>query len=304
MKRIKCFSVIILLLFASFAIHVHAEEEANTHVHIVDYDHPISFEEIKARYTSYDAIDGNLTERLIFQSEYEEDYNKNSLSVKSYPLYVSVTNSRNKTIKWEDEISVRDFTAPVLSSTEKEISIDLSKDDVQTILSSMLTIIDNYDTTFNSFNFEGLEELEQGPGTYSLRCFVEDNSRNSSNEIILIVHCYETIQRQIASTPILIENKALDTNELLASFLQNNNIEPNYQTVQVQTSYLDNPLKQGIFQAQFIFNYPDGKQQIYQCKIVNSLVLKKKKDDKIIYISLSCILLLTALGIILYRKRC
>ncbi|MDE6047546.1 MAG: hypothetical protein K2F56_02845, partial [Anaeroplasmataceae bacterium] len=138
MKRIKYCFIFLLVLFPLFAIQAYAEEEDYTHIHIVDYDHPISFDEIKARYTSYDAVDGNLTDRLVFQSEYETDYEKNSLSVKSYLLYISVTNSRNKTIKWEDEISVRDFTAPVLSYTEREISIDFSKENILDVLSSVL----------------------------------------------------------------------------------------------------------------------------------------------------------------------
>lgn len=302
MKRIKyCFWL--FFLFPLLMIQAHAEEEIYTHVHIVNYDNPLSFDEIKARYTSYDAVDGNLTDRLIFHSDYEQDYLENRLSIKSYSLFVSVTNSKNKTIEWEDEISVRDFTAPLLSTKEKEISIDLSKENPQETLVSYLIISDNYDTVFEHFIFEGLEDIEQGAGTYSIRCSTMDSSGNSSNEVILILHCFETIQRQIASAPILIENKALSSNELLALFLQNNTIDTAYQEVQIQTSYLDTPLKQGIYQAEFTFNYADGTQQIYQCKIINTLTIEKKKDDKIIYISLSCILLLACIGVFIYRKR-
>lgn len=299
MKKIKC--IFALLLLPLFIIQTNAEEEKiYTHVHIVDYDHPLSFDEIKARYTSYDTLDGNITDKIRFQSDYEEDFNQNELSIKNYSLLISVTNTRNHTTKWEDQISVRDFTAPIVETKDKEISIDISKEKIGDALRKQLIITDNYDTTFENCFFEGVSDV---PGSYSIVCYVKDSSGNTSNRITLFVHIYESIKRQLVLTPILLEDKALAPSELLTLFLQANTIDESYQNVEVQSTYFDTPQKEGIYQLNFVFDYVEGYQQIYQCKLINSISKKKKKDDKIIYISLGSILFLFGIGIIIYRKR-
>ncbi|MDE5856138.1 MAG: hypothetical protein K2H06_03730 [Anaeroplasmataceae bacterium] len=279
------------------------DKDSYTHVHIIDYDHPLSFEEIKSRYTSYDAIDGNLTEQIQFESAYEADYKNNTLTVKTYELDVTVTNSRNVTVKWTDEISVRDFTAPVLSSEQKEITVDIATEDVETVLIHSLTIKDNWDTEINHYEIKGLETTDQGPGTYSISCSVKDSAGNISNEVLFIVHIVESFERQISLIPIFIENTILSDTEVLALFLQKNTIDTSYKSVQVKSSYFLTPTKEGIYQAEFIFDYEDGIKKIYQCKIMNTVLEEKKKDDKIIYISLGCILILAGIGIFIYRKR-
>lgn len=303
MKKIKyCLSL--LLLFCCFTLQTKAmEDDSYTHVHIVDYDHPLSFEEIKSRYTSYDAIDGDLTNQIQFESTYEIEYINNMLSVKTYELYVSVTNSRNVTVKWTDEISVRDFTAPMICLSQEEITVDIATENVQDVLFHSFTVTDNWDTSFQQYQIKGLEATNQGPGTYTISCSVTDCSGNISNEVNITVHIVESFEKEISLTPIYIENKNLSDSELLILFLQNNTIDTNYKTVQVKSSYLLTPTKKGIYQAEFIFDYEDGSRKIYQCKIINTIFEEKKKDDKIIYISLGCILLLAGIGILIYRKR-
>lgn len=297
MKKIK---IVLILLLSLFTISIQAKEENNnTHLHVVDYDHPISFEQIKSRYSSYDSLDGDITDQLQFQSEYEEDYTNNNLYVKSYPLLVSITNSRNHTTEWKDEISVRDFSSPKLFAKENEIKIDISQEDVNDALINTLEVSDNYDTTFKNYFFEGLADT---PGTYSVRCSITDSSGNVSNEILLIVHLFETINKQIISTPILLENKVLPSSELLALFLQNNTIDTAYKSVDIRSSYFDNPQKEGIYLVEFKFDYGETIQ-IYQCKLINTVHEQKKKDELIIYISLGCILFLSIIGVVWYRKR-
>ncbi|MDE6655402.1 MAG: hypothetical protein K2J85_00250, partial [Anaeroplasmataceae bacterium] len=276
MKKNKYFLFALLLfLIPSISTKAMEEEVSYTHVHVIDYDHPISFEEIKVRYTSYDLVDGNLTSKITFYSEYESDYENNTLSVKNYELMISVTNSRNKTITWLDEISVRDFTAPILEGLEKQITIDISTEDIVELLTSTFIITDNWDKEFSKYDFKGIEALEQGPGVYSICCSVIDSSGNISNEISLIIHLEESIQRQISLTPIQIENQALSTQEVITLFLQNNTVDTGYQSVQVQSSYFDTPSKEGIYQAEFTFHYADGYKQIYQCKLINTILKEK-----------------------------
>ena len=296
-------SLLLLCPLFSFLKTKAMEEDSYTHVHIIDYDHPLSFEEIKLRYTSYDTVDGNLTDQIHFESTYETDYKNNMLSVKTYVLHISVTNSRNVTVKWTDEISVRDFTAPVLSIEQEEITVDIATEDIETVLLRSLIVKDNWDTEFNDYEIKGLEATNQGAGTYSVSCSVTDSSGNTSNEVLVTVHIVESFERQISLIPIYIENTKLSDTEILALFLQKNTVDTGYKTAQVKSSYFLTPDKEGIYQAEFIFDYEDGLKKIYQCKIINTIAEEKKKDDKIIYISFGCILFLVGLGIFVYRKR-
>ncbi|MCM1131182.1 MAG: hypothetical protein NC310_06225 [Roseburia sp.] len=304
MKRIRLVLFLSLLfpLFASFQANA-KDKDSYTHVHIIDYDHPLSFDEIKARYSSYDSIDGDLTDQIHFKSNYEADYINNTLAVKSYELNVTVTNSRNVTVQWTDEISVRDFTAPILSFEANEIFIDIATENVKSILTQSLIVKDNWDTSFEDYEIKGLEITNLEPGTYPISCTVRDSSKNVSNEVNIIIHIKKSFEKQISSNSIYIENSKLTDDELLALFLQKNSVDTSYKTVQVESSYFQTPEKEGIYQAEFIFDYEDGIKKIYQCKIINTLPEVKKKDDKIIYISLGCISILACIGIFIYRKR-
>lgn len=300
----KCKLWLLGLCILSFlTLQANAKDENDfTHLHIVDIDNPIPFEDIKTCYKAYDAKDGFITEQISFESLYETDYLSNCLKVKTYELVVTVTNSRNYTTKLYDEISVRDFTAPIITSLNQEITIDISKDTIEEILKQNLIYEDNYDEA-KHYIFEGIETAKLGVGTYSIPTYAIDNCGNISNTIIFVLHIIETIKRQISTTPIYINEPILTKEELLATFLKNEVIDTSYQTVQVKSTYLNTPHKSGIYQAEFSFLYADGLQYIYQCKIINEPKQEKKKENTLLYISLGVMTCMALIGIIIYRKR-
>ncbi len=302
MRKCKLW-IIGFCLLPFFTLPAYAKNEDDfTHLHIVDIDHPIPFEDIKACYRAYDAEDGFITEQLSFESSYETDYLANCLEVKTYELIVTVTNSRNHSTKQYDEISVRDFTSPTIASQEQEFSIDISKDSIEDILKQSLIYEDNYDEA-KHFIFEGLEEAKLGTGTYSIRTYAVDDSGNTSNVIILVLHIFETIKRRISTTPIYVKETPLTKDELITEFLKNEVVDTSYQAVQVKSNYLDTPNKIGTYQAEFSFLYADGIQYIYQCKIINEPKEEKKKENTLLYISLGTMTCIALIGIIIYRKR-
>lgn len=301
MKKNNYFLFLLLLIL--FPLKVSAESEKNIHLHIVDYDNPISFEEIKSRYKSYDFLDGDITSIIQFQSSYEDAFKKNALEVKTYDLIVSVTNSRNYTTQWLDAIEVRDFTSPTLEATQNEITIDISTEQVEKAILQFVNIEDNWDNQFENMFWEGIENCEKGPGSYIVTLWVQDTAGNLSNSISMTIHIIESIQERIASHSITIEKGDLNSSEILTEFLRLNQINLSYKKIEVTSSYFDSPHKNGIYPATIIFYGNEGKEAIYHCKIIVNLKDEKKKDDKIIYISSGIILFLLGIGIVIYRKR-
>lgn len=302
MKKI---SIILCLatLFVSSSFQGKASDQTYAHYHIIDIDHPISFEEIQNRYEAHDSIDGNITEQIVFQSDYEIDYMNQQLKVYDYPLHVSITNSRGKQRIWNDIISVRDFTAPQIFLNIDELSIDVSVENLQEKVIQNLTIVDNWDKEFFHFYWSGLEETKQGIGTYIIGIGVFDQSNNSSNMEYIKVHLFESIPKHLSSKAIYVNTTILNEEDLIQLFLKNNAINFPYKTITVTSNYLITPQKNGIYQGEFRFFNEEGILCIYQCKIINQLQKKQKKDKSIIYLSSGIMMLIFTLGIILYRKR-
>ncbi|MDE7263743.1 MAG: hypothetical protein K2N64_03695 [Anaeroplasmataceae bacterium] len=295
--------LLFFFLIFLFSIRTSAQSEQYTHLHVVNYDHPISFEEIKIRYKSYDSIDGDITKRIQFESSYEADLKNNVLEVKPYDLLVTVTNSRNFTLSWTDQIDVRDFTPPIIESTQNEISIDISTEQIEEKILQSISISDNWDKEFHTLFWEGIEDCSTGPGIYLVTLRVQDASGNFSNIVSLIISIFESIQEQITPYSITITKNQLQSAEILTEFLKYKQVDTGYQHAEVSSSYFDSPQKNGVYPASISFSYPDGKKVIYYCKIIVNLETEKKKDDIIIYISLGVILFLLVIGFIIYRKR-
>lgn len=302
MKKISILLCTCVLFFFCALQSNAAYEETYAHYHIIDIDHPLSFEEIKKRYEAYDYVDGNITESIQFESEYEQDYLLQKIKVFDYSLQVTSLNSRGKQRIWKDVISVRDFTAPILNFNTSELSIDLSTENLQQKIIEALSIEDNWDKEGFLYSFYGIEETKAGSGTYTLGISVEDQSKNRSTIKYINVSITESIQKFISKKPILVEKSNLNETALIQEFLKNTIISFPYKTIIVKSNYLEATQKQGIYQAQFEFYNEDELICIYQCKIINQFETKKKKD-KTIYLSLSIMGILFIIGMIIYRKR-
>ena len=303
MKKISFFILAVLQLFF-FAITGNAKkEEEYVHHHIVDFDHPLSFEEICARYHSFDFIDGEITETLQFKSDYEKDVANQNLKVQEYPLEIYVKNSRGYHIERQDIISVRDFTAPELSISENNIIIDSSREDIKERILTSVRISDNWDKEFSSFYWEGLEDLKNGEGTYLIGLRVADQSENISSSVYLSVTIIESIKKRIATAPIYIDKKPLTSDEIVNEFLKSNTIEFDYKTIEIQSTYFEQPTKNGIYKAEIKFFNEEDLICIYQVKIMNELQFSQQKNTRTAYIILGVLVLFISIGVFVYRKR-
>lgn len=108
--------------------------------HIVDVLQPLSLETIKARYTATDKVDGDITDRLVFETNYDPA----TTTVGSYYLLITVADHAGNTTSTADFIIVKDFEGPVV-----HLSQDVKVVEVGTVFTSedaqkLFTYSDNY----------------------------------------------------------------------------------------------------------------------------------------------------------------
>ncbi len=89
--------------------------------HFVNIDNIISIEEIESRYTAYDEVEGDVTNRLVFDTNYEPyDY-----YLGQFYITISVSDSVGNVNTIVDIIQVIDVTAPVIDVvSNKEITVN------------------------------------------------------------------------------------------------------------------------------------------------------------------------------------
>lgn len=289
---------LLIFVLCSLFVYAKAEEEAYVNYHIVNIDDPTPLEEIKNRYTSTDEIDGNITNKL----QFETDYNENDCKLGRYKLKVWVTNSSSNTTSYNDIIQVIDITAPVVEVLESELSINLNtKPDIDFFF-QYLKITDNVDTLFD-LTITNLEDLENGPGNYILNCFVTDTSNNKSLPFKFFITANQTEFETITSDIIKLKSAGVSKDEILSLFLKNNNIKSGYDSIDIETNYLTNPVKNGIYQLKVITKFKDGTSQIYYSKIEVNIEESETSDYTIPLIFLGVAVSLTFIGIIIYKKR-
>ena len=94
---------------------------AGNKTHVVSVDFPISLEQLKQRYKATDNVDGVLTNKLSFKTNYDPE----NLRLGSYYVYTSVKDDAQHQTHAMDIVLVKDFIAPelFLSETDHEVKV-------------------------------------------------------------------------------------------------------------------------------------------------------------------------------------
>lgn len=297
----KKFSLILAYFFLSlcFAI-IPTNAKKYAYVHIVDYANPTPLKEIKEKYQAKDYLDGDITNQLTFLTDYDET----TCLVKDYALIVSVTNSQNNTTVLEDIISVRDFIAPELSLIHPELTIDLSNPNYMEQIQDNLILKDNLDTEFHQIIYEGIENLEQGPGNYILKIYAIDSSTNKSKPQSLLLHAYQSITEELLTTTLEFTQTLPTEAEIIAYALQKNLISSDYETIHLESNYFSKE-KTGIYKLCINTSYKDGTFIKYYGLLKIQIKASQQNQEfpmvsLITYIILGVLFLL---GCFLYWKR-
>lgn len=297
MRKIS-FIFIFLFFFLQIKIPCLAKEFA--YVHIVDYANPTPLKEIQEKYQAKDYLDGDITKQLIFITEYDET----TCTVQDYPLTVSVTNSQMNTTILQDVISVRDFIGPEISLISSEISIDLSNPSYLEQIRNNLILTDNLDTEFHTIIYDGIENLNQGPGEYYLHIYAIDSSTNHSNSQKLLIHAYQSITEEILTSTLEFNEKPPSETDILSILLQKELIKSDYETIQLESNYFTKE-KNGVYKLCINTSYKDGTFIKYYGVLKINLKSSSKDKDSSFIAGISCIVLgtLFLFGCILYKKR-
>ncbi|MDE6584124.1 MAG: hypothetical protein K2K15_01855 [Anaeroplasmataceae bacterium] len=190
---------------------------AGNMTHFVDIDHPLSLETIKSRYTASDNVDGVITSRLHF----ETNYDPNKAILGKYYILVSVKDSANHEAVIVDLIWVKDFTGPVLTlSTKevfKEVKTPFTSEDAKKLFSAKdnctdsgkirYEFEDNYNNQYNTL------------GHYTIKAKAYDAENNCSNEEVLTIHIEDTTDPVITlkdGGDTIISNHPMEISEIQA----------------------------------------------------------------------------------------
>ena len=290
-------SIILIMCIIFTSINTNASDNENyTHLHVVDINSPISLQDIKERYVAYDNTDGLITNKIIFETEYDIS----SIQIGTYDLYVSVTNSLGYTTSFLDQILVRDFSKPTINFIEETITIDLSTDDIKSKILSNTIIYDEYDNDFKIIILE--QEKLMYEGQYNISYYVEDASSNISNILSITVNIIETIKKNIIPLTININSNNLSKEDIINLFRTKNPIEQEYKNIEIESNYFNNPKNNNIYETSIIVYFKDDHIEKYFFKIHYEETNNNSTNFKY-YMFLGVISSLLLISIIIYKKR-
>ncbi|MDE7263742.1 MAG: hypothetical protein K2N64_03690 [Anaeroplasmataceae bacterium] len=242
---IKTYGVILLRVdsYASFFTSTSIEEvffygsvtiavNTNTTIagnmtHIVNIDSPIPLSQIKKRYTATDNVDGNLTNQIQFES----NYNEASLCIGTYYISASVIDTANHKTYVIDIIQVKDFTPPEISLSKREHIIEVHTPFTSDEAKAFFTVTDNY-TPSNQIKINFIDQYKSNYsalGTYTLTAKAYDFENNSSQET-LTIQVVDTTKPTISLTAggnTIISDHILTDNEIISLMM----VEDNYYTI-------------------------------------------------------------------------
>lgn len=188
---------------------------AGNMTHFVDIDHPLSLETIKSRYTASDNVDGVITNRLHF----ETNYDPGKAVVGKYYILVSVKDSANHEAVIVDLIWVKDFTGPVLTLSTKEVFKEVKTPFTSEDAKKLFTAKDNCtDSGKIRYEFEDNYNSQYNTlGHYTIKAKAYDAENNCSNEEVLTIHIEDTTDPVITlkdGGDTIISNHPMEISEI------------------------------------------------------------------------------------------
>ena len=151
-----------------------------------DVDNPISMDNIKKLIKAVDEVDGDLTNRIVIESD---SYSDNSYKVGTYPIIFSVTDNSGNKATITINIQVVDTICPVITGSST-FTINISNPLTTEEILSHYSAEDNYDGNITSSiqiyenSYENADKTK--PGDYEITIYAKDSSYNSTFKTIYI----------------------------------------------------------------------------------------------------------------------
>lgn len=200
---------------------------AGNMTHFVDYDNPTSFEDIKKRYRATDNVDGDITNRLSFQT----NYNPSQLKIGTFYVLIQVSDAAKNTTYAADLIHVKDFTPPKITLSEKEHIVEVHTVFTSEEAKKLFSVTDNH-TPAASIQWTYIDQYQNKYdtlGSYTITATAKDLDNNTSSET-LTIRIVDTTKPAItlaAGGDTIIADHPLTDSEIRALL----NVSDNYYTL-------------------------------------------------------------------------
>lgn len=242
-----------------------------------EVDNPIELEDIKKLINAVDEVDGDLTSRIIIESD---NYSDNSYKVGTYPIVFSVTDNSGNKASITINIQVVDSICPVITGSST-VTINISNPLTTEEILSHYSAEDNYDGNItNSIkiyedNYENADKTK--PGNYEITIYSKDSSYNTTFKTIYIT-LIDDIKPLISGPSEYIKdyNNPLTMETIMESLTANDNVDGDISDSIsiIEDKYSGNESKIGTYKI--TFNVEDEAGNISN----NFIVSIKVEDNK------------------------
>lgn len=196
--------------------------------HFTSIDQPLSIENLKGRYSAEDNVDGNITNRISLETNYDPSH----IRLGKYYVSVKVKDSANHETSVFDIIECMDFIPPKISFLDNtsEITVEVNTGFQIKDAQNHFLVSDNYtkDTQIQK-SYVDMNKFKQELGTYNYKLLAKDSSFNLS-EAILKIHVVDTTKPTISlkeSGDTIYADHVLEDEEIRALF----DVSDNYYTL-------------------------------------------------------------------------
>lgn len=242
-----------------------------------EVDNPIELNDIKKLIKAVDEVDGDLTSRIIVESD---SYSDNSNKVGTYPIIFSVTDNSGNKASITVNVQVIDSICPVINGNDS-VTVNISNPLTSEQILSQYTVTDNYDGNItNSIevyldNYENADKTK--PGNYEITIYAKDSSYNVTFKTIRVL-LVDDIKPLISGPGEYVKdyNNPLTLETIMDSLSASDNVDGDISNniSVIEDKYTGNERKIGTYKI--TFNITDTSGNISN----NFIVTVKVEDNK------------------------
>ncbi len=190
--------------------------------HFTSIDHPISIDELKARYSAEDNVDKTITNRLTLETNYDPEHRR----LGSFYVSVKVSDSAGNETAIFDIIEYKDFIPPKINflDDDAEINIEVNTELSMEDIHKHFLISDNYTPEQDIIKFytdmDHLKNNLNKLGRYRYKLSARDLD-GSCSDAILYINIVDTTKPTISlkgGGDTILTNHVLQEEEILALF--------------------------------------------------------------------------------------
>ena len=196
--------------------------------HLINVENPLTLDELKARYTATDKVDGDISEKLQFTTDYDPE----NIAPRNYYILASVTDNAGHTAYAADIILVKDVTNPTTTLTQSQVIIEVGTVYTLEDVKQLFTFSDNFSKgeKLHTYILDFYKDAYNKVGEYTVQGRCQDEAGNYSDYVTLKIKIVDTQAPDIFLNNN--SNKLIATHQLTDDEIKNHfRVEDNYYTM-------------------------------------------------------------------------